>query len=338
MTLGGEFARARHRLDLSLEELYVRTGISVEWLRAIEASDTTRLPSMIHLRRCLHTFAAEVGLDPDATSARYIAALNRSPLEEFESETRESEAAWDAVVGHARSTWMDEAELYGDAQKEEREPADDLPRRLAIPVRSSSTLLPYAAFMAAALVPFAAGFWILTASYRRTGGSASDAVTSQQTHRPNLPRDAAVAQSAAPVDHERTSPESRVSQQQSKGDLAGWWMLTSQVEGSSVDAYKDLTLGFRLQLDQRGTRVRGHGVKWTENGRALPSRGRTPITVEGTIDGDRLALTFTERGARRTSKGSFDMALASDGSLDGRFSTDAAQSSGRAHAVRMSSQ
>ncbi len=113
-------------------------------------------------------------------------------------------------------------------------------------------------------------------------------------------------------------------------------MLTNQVERSSMNSFKDLTLGFRMELVQTGNRVRGHGVKWLENGRPLASRSRTPMTVDGMIEGRRLALTFTERGARRISRGRFEMQLADNGWLHGRFSSDAARSSGRAQAVRTS--
>jgi hypothetical protein len=121
-------------------------------------------------------------------------------------------------------------------------------------------------------------------------------------------------------------------------DLGGSWMLTSRVEHSSLRSYDDLTLGFRLQLAQQGNRVRGQGLKWIENGRPIASRARTPITVEGTIDDGRLVLAFTERGIRRTSHGTLHMRVADDGTLQGRFSTDAARSSGRAQAVRLVSQ
>lgn len=121
-------------------------------------------------------------------------------------------------------------------------------------------------------------------------------------------------------------------------DLSGWWMLTNEIEESSVNAYNDLTLGFSVQLDQIGNRVSGKGFKLLENGRPVASRSRVPITVYGTVAGSRLALTFTERGARRTSRGSLQMELMHDGSLDGRFASDAAGSRGRAHAVRMPTQ
>ncbi len=81
----------------------------------------------------------------------------------------------------------------------------------------------------------------------------------------------------------------------------------------------------------------GHGVKWTENGRRLASRARTPIIVEGTIEDGRLALTFTEHGIRRISHGTFELQQLNDGSLRGRFSTNAAQSSGRVQAIRLAS-
>ena len=111
--------------------------------------------------------------------------------------------------------------------------------------------------------------------------------------------------------------------------------MTNRIEQSNLDSFNDLTLDFRLQLDQNGNRVRGQGVKWKENGRTVGARARRPISVDGTIEEGRLALTFTEEGLRRTSHGSFEMQLAEDGSLRGRFSSDAAQSSGSSQAVRM---
>ena len=139
-----------------------------------------------------------------------------------------------------------------------------------------------------------------------------------------------------PASRENASADVGASLPAARDGLSGWWMLTDHVERSSRHSFNDLTLGFRMQLVQTGNRVRGHGVKWLENGRPLAARSRTRITVDGMREGRRLALTFTERGARRTSQGSFEMQLAEDGSLDGRFSSDAAHSSGRAEAVRIS--
>jgi transcriptional regulator with XRE-family HTH domain len=119
------------------------------------------------------------------------------------------------------------------------------------------------------------------------------------------------------------------------GELSGPWVLTNEIDQSNVASYRDLTLGFRLQLDQNGNRVRGRGFKWLENGRPVAAAGQTPIAVDGTIEGNRLALTFTERGLRRISRGNIELQLAKDGSFHGRFSSDVAGSTGRARAVRV---
>ena len=119
--------------------------------------------------------------------------------------------------------------------------------------------------------------------------------------------------------------------------VSGAWNLTSEVESATFAAYKNLMLGFRLDLEQRGNQVVGEGRKVSENGAALPAQRRTPIKVEGTLEGNRLALDFTEVGARRKSAGRFLLYLAEDGSFRGRFRSDAAQSSGVTVAVRESS-
>jgi hypothetical protein len=115
--------------------------------------------------------------------------------------------------------------------------------------------------------------------------------------------------------------------------LSGAWNITSKVESATFAAYKNLMLGFRLELEQRGDRVVGEGHKISENGAPLPARRRTPIKVAGTLEGDRLALDFTEIGARRTSGGRFVLYRAEDGSFRGHFTSDAAQSSGVTVAV-----
>jgi hypothetical protein len=119
-------------------------------------------------------------------------------------------------------------------------------------------------------------------------------------------------------------------------EVSGSWNVTTHVESSSVEAFKDLTLGFSLQLEQRGNRVIGSGYKVSEAGEPIPSTSRTPIAIEGTIDGSRLALNFTEQGSRRTSSGRFVFYLNEDGTLRGRFRSDAAQSSGTSVATRES--
>jgi hypothetical protein len=90
-----------------------------------------------------------------------------------------------------------------------------------------------------------------------------------------------------------------------------------------------------MELEQNGDRVTGVGRKVAENGDAIRSHAQTPVSVVGTIDGDRLTLNFTERGARRQTQGKFDLLLEEDGKLRGRFSSTAARSSGRVEARRL---
>jgi hypothetical protein len=116
--------------------------------------------------------------------------------------------------------------------------------------------------------------------------------------------------------------------------LSGEWTLMTHVESSSVAAFEGLQLGFDVQLQQDGSRLTGNGRKVIENGGPIWRPRQTSINVEGYQEGDRLALTFTEAGTRRRSSGTFTLLRASDDHLRGRFSTDAARSSGFVEARR----
>jgi hypothetical protein len=117
-------------------------------------------------------------------------------------------------------------------------------------------------------------------------------------------------------------------------DFTGIWRLETEVVSSSVGNFKGLQLGYHLQLDQQGSEISGNGEKISENGRALAAAARTAIAVRGTVNGNQLALTFTERGARRSSQGALVLQRDDDGTLRGRFSSDAAKSSGLAQLRR----
>jgi hypothetical protein len=117
-------------------------------------------------------------------------------------------------------------------------------------------------------------------------------------------------------------------------DFSGIWRLDTEVLDSSVSNFEGLQLGYHLQLDQVGSQISGNGEKISENGRSLPSAARTAIAVRGTVDGNQLALTFIERGTRRSSQGALVLQRDDDGTLRGRFSSDAAKSSGLAQLRR----
>ncbi len=118
-------------------------------------------------------------------------------------------------------------------------------------------------------------------------------------------------------------------------DVTGSWALATHVESSSYARFEGLHLGYEIKLQQAGDRVTGTGRKVTQNGDGIGPRAQTPISVAGTIDGDRLTLTFRERGARRPTEGKFVLLLDEGGTLRGRFSSTAARSSGSVEARRL---
>ena len=118
------------------------------------------------------------------------------------------------------------------------------------------------------------------------------------------------------------------------GDVSGNWRLSTRVEASNTSEFTGLNLGFDIQFHQAGNRITGTGRKVIENGAAIAGQAQTPIFLAGTIAGDRLTLTFTERGALRSTQGKFVLLLEDAGTLRGRFTSTAAQSSGRVEAHR----
>lgn len=119
-------------------------------------------------------------------------------------------------------------------------------------------------------------------------------------------------------------------------NVSGSWNLATQIESSSYSPYAGLKLGYEMKLQQDGDRVTGVGRKVTENGSEIGPRAQTPLTVSGTIAGDRLTLTFVEQGTQRETQGKFVLLVDEAGTLRGRFSSNAAQSSGRVEARRVS--
>lgn len=118
--------------------------------------------------------------------------------------------------------------------------------------------------------------------------------------------------------------------------LGGRWELTHEIEATSHAPYAGLRLGYRLTLEQDGNRVFGRGRKYMENGVLLPPERRTSITVDGRLEGQYLVLQFVEQGAWRTSTGTIRWLVSPGaGSLQGRFASDAAQSSGASLARRL---
>ena len=150
-------------------------------------------------------------------------------------------------------------------------------------------------------------------------------------------RETSATQSETSSPGSSTSPTDNVVSTRPARDVSGSWTLSTQLESSSYARFAGLHLGYEINLQQSGNRILGSGRKVTENGTGVGSRAQTPIRVAGTIDGDRLTLIFTEEGTRRTTDGKFVLLLDEDGTLRGRFSSTAAQSSGTVEARRVTS-
>jgi serine/threonine-protein kinase len=191
----------------------------------------------------------------------------------------------------------------------------------------------------------------VTASPRREASpspaspSSSPSPSPSATARAATPSPAAAApatetpeetEDAASETGEEPAPERPAAPEAAPGQLSGTWELTHDVESSSYAPYAGLRLGYRLTLFQEGDRVYGQGRKVSENGVPLPAPQRTPIDVAGRIESGQLVLQFTETGGERTSKGTIRWNIEpGSGVLQGRFSSDAADSRGRSSGRRL---
>jgi cytoskeleton protein RodZ len=64
---GTRLREARERRGITLRQIADHTKISMSALEALERNDASRLPGGIFARSFVRSYAAEVGLDPDAT-------------------------------------------------------------------------------------------------------------------------------------------------------------------------------------------------------------------------------------------------------------------------------
>jgi len=119
-------------------------------------------------------------------------------------------------------------------------------------------------------------------------------------------------------------------------DLSGKWTVVNSVDTTTYGSFKNMKIGFDLSIDQTGSTFTGIGRKVSENGRSLPANSRTPIQLQGSINGDRIEATFIEAGSARKSNGKFVWRLDKSGrGLTGNFATTAARSRGKSSASRL---
>jgi cytoskeleton protein RodZ len=76
---GQKLRAARERRGVSVRDISDRTKFSVAAVEALERNDASRLPGGIFARAFVRSYAAEVGLDPDATVREFIARFDVEP-------------------------------------------------------------------------------------------------------------------------------------------------------------------------------------------------------------------------------------------------------------------
>ena len=118
-------------------------------------------------------------------------------------------------------------------------------------------------------------------------------------------------------------------------DLTGKWSVVNTVQKSSYSSFNNMEIGFNLSIEQSGKGFTGKGEKVSENGRSLPEGSRTPIQVQGSINGDRVEAIFYEQGTTRKTNGRFVWRIDKAGALSGTFITNAARSSGKSTARKV---
>src|SRR5215212_1203469 len=118
-------------------------------------------------------------------------------------------------------------------------------------------------------------------------------------------------------------------------NLTGKWNVVNTVQKTSYGSFNNMQIAFNLSIQQSGKGFTGQGEKVSENGRSLPPGSRTPIQVQGSINGDRIEATFYEQGATRKTNGRFVWRVDKAGELTGTFNSTAARTSGKSTARKV---
>ena len=235
------------------------------------------------------------------------------------------------------------AVAWDDVDLVQLQAAAQEPREQARQRRSGGWLLPflvlggaatglYAVYVSKALVDQPAQVAIGDDRTSQHGASetakpALDSDSAPDVEKTSTPPRRAVELSSLPG-----AREDPVTRTRAVPDVTGSWNLATYVESSSYSRFAGLQLEYDLTLKQDGERIIGAGRKVTENGKRVARRAQTPIALDGTVTGDGVNLNFVERGTRRRTEGTLVLNLDDRGILRGRFSSEAAQSAGRAEA------
>jgi len=88
---------------------------------------------------------------------------------------------------------------------------------------------------------------------------------------------------SAPPASGQVDPESLATQ-----NLSGAWNVVNTVEKTSYQSFANLRIGYRLIISQSGANFTAEGEKLLENGRTLPTSGRTAIHMTGAVEGETI--------------------------------------------------
>ena len=186
------------------------------------------------------------------------------------------------------------------------------------------------------LIAVAAAAVLLREKFRER--SLPDTVAANtETVSPPAPTEPRVNETSSSTATPRSTemPRSTATRPSTAPDLTGDWTIVNTVNTTSHRSFQNLRIGFALSINQSGTTFTAKGQKVSENGRSLPASSRTPIELKGSIKGDRIEATFSERGALRKTNGRFVWRIDRAGSgLSGTFASTAAKTSGKSTATR----
>ena len=354
MGIGSELRDARLRAGLSAKQLADRTKLKLAKIEALEKSDFESLPHGIYLDGVVKAYAHEVGFDAKLAVQRVHEEIADAEEGEWVSEEvaappREKENA----TGRTRPTIVPMAAVPARAEAETAvRPASAVaaaePRRSSRP-RFSPRSVAFAVF--AALAAIGAGMYLRSLTRTNPVAHATGVV---RTDAQSAVRDTDVATgrkdgSLAPGGPVSPPPPAVPPRAVSdagdaaaepaipgvnSSDVTGTWDLTTQVESTKIENIQGRRFGYRINLRQNGDQVRGSGYRVMENGKTVAGGGRTPITLQGTIDGRELVLTFTEQSEQGRRGGRFVLNLGADLALRGSFQSDGATSRGSISARR----
>jgi len=359
MGIGPELRDARVRAGLSVKQLADRTKLKLEKIEALEKSDFEHLPRGIYLRGVVKAYAQEVGVDAKLAVERLREEIPQADKPAWISE--DASAGIPRKEGATKQAWptiepLAARSARSDAQIEARPSSAVVAAQPGPSARRRFDTGSLAFAVLAVLAAVGLGLYLrsvtrtiavprpnggvetvaqsaatLAAAGGRRAGPAHD-VPVRAVDRDARAAIAPAAPEARPEPVE-PPPPAPISSTDMSG-VSGTWDLTTQVESASTDSDRVRRAGYRIDFRQSGDQIRGSGYKTTENGEAVAAGARTPITLQGTIEGRELVLTFTERGALGTSNGRFVLILGADHALRGSFQSDAAKSRGSINARR----